>query len=248
MKELLSLLRDLQKVDSAIEKIQGRKTQLPGLIEALDGTFTASREAMEEQKNRLQEATRKHKEKEELLRRGQESLKKAKARQFEVKTNKEYEAVLKEIENLEIRNSQAEDAILEAMEEIDQVRVLLQDIERDFERTQQRYEGERTERATELSAADEELRMAREKGQALRGTIPPDLLKRYDAIRNVNSGLAVIGVWKEVCQGCRMNLPPQLYNEIQQGKEIRFCPNCNRILYWDDQSGEGDSGKNNRAA
>ena len=247
MKELLSLLRDLQKVDSAIERIQGRKIQLPGLIEALDGTFTATRTEMEEQKEKFQEASKKHREKEELLRRGQESLKKAKARQFEVKTNKEYEAVLKEIETLEIRNSQVEDEILEAMEEMDRVRILAQNIEQDFDRARLRYESERKERAEELSLADEELRTTKEKSEALREKVPPDILRKYDTIRNVNAGVAVIGVWKEVCQGCRMNLPPQLYNEIQREEEIRFCPNCNRILYWDDQSSE-DNGKNHRAA
>lgn len=247
MKELLSLLRDLQNVDSAIEKIQGRKTRLPGLIEELDGTFTATRAEMEEQKEKLQEATKKHREKEELLRRGQESLKKAKARQFEVKTNKEYEAVLKEIETLEVRNGQLEDEILEAMEEMDRVRVLVRNIELDFDQARSRYEGERKERAEELALADEELRSIREKSQALRGRVPQDILRKYDAIRNVNAGVAVTGVWKEVCQGCRMNLPPQLYNEIQREEEIRFCPNCNRILYWDDQS-NGNQDKNHRGS
>ncbi len=247
MKELLSLLRDLQNVDSAIEKIQGRKTQLPSLLEALDGKFTASRTEMEEQKERLQEATKKHREKEELLRRGQESLKKAKARQFEVKTNKEYEAILKEVETLEIRNSQMEDEILDAMEEIERVRGLVQNIERDFDQARMRYEGERKERADELALADEDLRVTREKNQALREKVPPGILKRYDTIRNANAGVAVIGVWKEVCQGCRMNLPPQLYNEIQREEEIRYCPNCNRILYWDDQS-NGDNEKNHRGS
>lgn len=247
MKELLSLLRDLQKVDSAIEKIQGRKAQLPGMLEALDETFTASRTEMEEQKEKLQEATKKHREKEELLRRGQDSLKKAKARQFEVKTNKEYEAILKEVETLEIKSSQMEDEILEAMEEIDRVRGLVQNIERDFDQARLRYEGERKKRAEELALADGDLHATREKSQALREKVPPDILKRYDTIRNVSAGIAVIGVWKEVCQGCRMNLPPQLYNEIQREEEIRFCPNCNRILYWDDQS-NGDNEKNHRGA
>jgi hypothetical protein len=247
LKELLSLLRDLQKVDSAIEKIQGRKTQLPSLLEALDGIFTASQTEMVEQKERLQEATKKHREKEELLRRGQDSLKKAKARQFEVKTNKEYEAILKEVETLEMRNSQIEDEILEAMEEMDRVRGLVQNIERDFDQARLRYEGERKERTEELALADEDLRATREKSQALREKVPPDILKRYETIRNASAGVAVIGVWKEVCQGCRMNLPPQLYNEIQREEEIRFCPNCNRILYWDDQS-NGNHDKNNRGS
>jgi predicted nucleic acid-binding Zn-ribbon protein len=247
LKELLSLLRELQKTDSAIEKIQGRKTKLPGLIEALDGAFAETCRQMEEQKNWLQETTRKHREKEESLKRGQEALKKARSRQFEVKTNKEYEAVLKEIETLEIKNSQVEDEILEALEEIDRVRVLLRTIEQDFGQAHSRYEEERKERAAELAAADEELRLAREKGQVLRGRVPQEVLRKYDAIRNINSGIAVIGVWKEVCQGCRMNLPPQLYNEIQKEIDIRYCPNCSRILYWDDQSG-GSNGKNNREA
>jgi predicted nucleic acid-binding Zn-ribbon protein len=47
--------------------------------------------------------------------------------------------------------------------------------------------------------------------------------------------LAVVSVWKEVCNGCHMNLPPQLYIELQKSFELHSCPNCNRIIYWYNQ-------------
>ena len=51
-------------------------------------------------------------------------------------------------------------------------------------------------------------------------------------VKKSNKGVGVISVWKAVCNGCHMNIPPQLYNELQKTKELLSCPNCNRIMYF----------------
>jgi predicted nucleic acid-binding Zn-ribbon protein len=46
-------------------------------------------------------------------------------------------------------------------------------------------------------------------------------------------GLAMVPVKNGTCQGCNMNIPPQLFNTLQRGNSIEVCGNCNRIIYWD---------------
>jgi predicted nucleic acid-binding Zn-ribbon protein len=59
----------------------------------------------------------------------------------------------------------------------------------------------------------------------------PYVIKRYSTIR-MRRGLAVVSVKNGTCQGCNMNIPPQLYNTLQRGNSLELCPNCNRIIYW----------------
>ena len=61
--------------------------------------------------------------------------------------------------------------------------------------------------------------------------IEPELMKTYITIRE-NRGTAVAGVNDAVCQGCHLNIPPQMYNELQRCDSLKFCPHCQRIIYW----------------
>ena len=92
----------------------------------------------------------------------------------------------------------------------------------------------------EIAAEVEELkgnigkhRKAREK---IAENIDASLLSRYQMIFNRRAGVAVALARAGTCQGCRMRLPPQLYNEIQKHLQIYFCPNCQRILYYEEHS------------
>ena len=81
----------------------------------------------------------------------------------------------------------------------------------------------------ELEAKIAEIKVDRDKVAA---GIRPDVLKRYGAIR-MRRGLAVTTVRNGTCQGCNMNVPPQLYNVLQRGNTIETCPYCHRIVYWE---------------
>ena len=74
----------------------------------------------------------------------------------------------------------------------------------------------------------------------LKEQIAADMLKRYDMIKSRSNGLAVVSAWKEICAGCHMNIPPQMYIELQKDVDIQYCPHCNRIIYWEDQVKKGE--------
>ena len=63
--------------------------------------------------------------------------------------------------------------------------------------------------------------------------IDPKLLSKYTVIKDIVKIMAIAPVKDAVCRGCNLNIPPQMYNELQKGDDLRFCPNCQRMIYWD---------------
>jgi len=238
LKEELPTLIELQRIDTEIVKINQRKRDLPLAISRLDEEFKALTAEIDEARSRQEDLVKRHREKENLLKRAVETLKKTKDRLTEVKTNKEYQAVLKEIETLEKRNGEIEEEIIVLLDEIDTGRGVLQEKEARYAARRSEYEGRRRELEGQLEAIDRELAQQVEKGESLRKRVPEGLLRKYEQIKAINNGLAVVSAWKEVCGGCHMNIPPQLYNELMETDEIVLCPNCNRIIFWYDQSRE----------
>jgi hypothetical protein len=226
----------LQKIDTETNKINIRKKMLPAEMAKLDETYQVYFADFEMQKKALEELNKSHKEREEKLKKGLENLKKAKDRLSEVKTNKEYQAMLKEIEAAELKNSAVEDEILVVMDKLEQARKVSRLREKDLEQYRKDYEAKRRLIEEELKDIDAQISVLLEKSSVMRGEISPGLLKRYETIKTRSHGLAVISAWKEICTGCHMNIPPQLYIELQKSDDIQYCPHCNRIIYWEDQN------------
>jgi len=109
----------LQKIDTETQKVLQSRKDLPLRLARLDTDFAAVREALEEERNRLEAKNQTHRELEEALKKGMEQLRKTRDRIHEVKSNKEYQAVLKEIETLEQKHGIVEDKIITILEEID---------------------------------------------------------------------------------------------------------------------------------
>lgn len=235
MKEDLLLLVSLQKTDTDLSRTNLRKRDLPNKINKLDETFRAMAAKVEEQRQHLEEGIKAHRVKEESLKKGAENLKKTKDRLLEVKTNKEYQAMLKEIDVIVKKNGEIEEEIILMLEEIDTARNSLQDAEKELEQFRLGYEKEKKDLEEEMGLIDKEISRWARDIQGIRGKVPPEILKRYDRIKSHSNGRAVVPVWKGVCEACHMNLPPQLYNELQKSGEIMQCPFCNRIIYWDDR-------------
>jgi hypothetical protein len=231
----LSYLIELQKLDLNIDKINFKKKELPEKIAQMDEEFATYVTNMDESKKKYEELNKRHSEQEDKLRRGIDSLKKTKERLLEVKTNKEYQAILKEIETIENKNSENEDEIISALEELDHVRIELKAREKDFDAYRLQYEKEKKKIEGEISQLDIDLSDCMQLNKDLRKQIRKELLKKYETIKAKRNGLAVVLVWKEVCGGCHMNIPPQLYIELQMSTDLLSCPNCNRIIYWFNQ-------------
>ncbi len=237
MREKLALLIELQKMELAAAKIGARKKDLPVRMNELDEGFKALCRTVDEEKEKLEGLRKQRREKDAQLQSGQDSLKKTRERLFDVKTNKEYQSMLKEIETFEAKNSQIEDEVISLLEELDRFESAVKASEKELAAHRSRYEDEKAKLTEELNSLSGELEACLRKGGEVRKSIPPEILRKYDQIKNAGRGVAVVSVWKEICDGCHMAIPPQLYNELQKSKTLLTCPNCSRIIYWENRNG-----------
>ena len=237
LREKLALLIELQKMESAAGRITARKKDLPVQLDELETKFMGFSAVVESQREQLEDLRKRRKEKDNQLRMGQETLKRTRERLLEVKTNKEYQSILKEIETLETKNSHMEDEIISLLEELDVFEKGVKTKEADLDVQRRRYEEDKAKMEEELNSIAKELDLCARKGGEIREKIPADMLRKYEQIKNATRGVAVVSVWKEVCGGCHMSIPPQLYNELQKSQVLITCPNCSRIIYWENKNG-----------
>jgi predicted nucleic acid-binding Zn-ribbon protein len=160
---------------------------------------------------------------------------KTKEKMLDVKNNKEYQALLKEIEISEKARSDIETQIIALMDEMDKLAILVKKDEETLKQAQIQHDKEKKSIEDDLNAIDADTVSWTEKRKGLQNALPEELLTRYEKIRRRNNGIGVISVWKEICNGCRMKIPPHLYNELQRSQELFSCPNCNRIIYFENQ-------------
>ena len=142
--------------------------------------------------------------------------------------------MLKEIETAEKSRGEVETAIISILDEMDKLSALVKKDDDILKEKRAKYEQEKKTIEDELNAVDSDTAGWEEKRKELQAHIPADLMMKYEKVRKRNRGIGVTSVWKSVCNGCHMNIPPQLYNEVQRSEELFSCPNCNRIIYFQD--------------
>ena len=235
MKEKLSLLIRIQECDSQLVQLSARKTKLPEILSRLEEDFRNYKEKIEGNKRKFDELKTRRAETETKIKRLNEGMVKTRERLLEVKNNKEYQAMLKEIETAEKTKSDLESEIIVLMDEMDQLSVLVKQDEATLSQASAQYEAEKKNMEKDLNDVDADSLDWTRKREDLQKSIPADLLARYEKVKKRNNGIGVISVWKSVCNGCHMNIPPQLYIDLQRSTELLSCPNCNRIMYFQEQ-------------
>ena len=159
------------------------------------------------------------------------NISKAENRLPSIKTQREYVAVLKEVDTAKKLNKEIQDKItaLDGQKE-----VLNNDCQEKVDELGQMNEQVR-ERQKEIAAALKDCDTVLGEGDGRRDgyldKIPASLRKRYEMLLDRRAGIAVVEARQETCCGCNMNLPPQLFNNLYTTKEILTCPHCNRMLY-----------------
>lgn len=238
MKKQLQLLWKLQTLEQQIEEAQRKKVAYPLELERLQALLRVQEEQEEEEKRRIEDIEKKRIAMEGELELENERIKHSQLKLLEIKTNKEYQALLKEIETGKEHNSQREEEIIRLLDEIDQFKA-------DYVHTVERSQKERETIAQETTSIKDQMKKVEQdigqwhqaREEIIKET-DPDLLKRYNTLKEKRNGVAVVLVKNEGCQGCYVNIPPQMYNEVQKNNEIILCPNCHRILYWENKDGE----------
>lgn len=236
MKEQLELLWELQRIDLELKSLKEERDRYPKEMKKLDERQNIEKERIQKEKEKIELLEKERRRKESHFNAEQEKIRRAEGRMFEVKTNKEYQALLSEIEAIKEANSQEEEEILQVMDEIDELRKKLSKREKEVAITLEKIEGEKRVIRERIAQGDLALKRQTERREVLSKQLDSNLFKLYNKLKEKRQGVGVVNVENETCQGCFVNIPPQMYIEVQRNSDLIRCPNCNRILYWD---GEG---------
>jgi predicted nucleic acid-binding Zn-ribbon protein len=152
-----------------------------------------------------------------------------------IKSNKEYKAVLKEIEDLKKGKSAIEDKAIQLMELIDEMETKRHETQHMEPQIKDHLEKNKKAVKEELKKFNKALKsLEKEKIQFTQG-LDQELLKKYLFLKDRKNGQAVSSVIGGVCQTCHMGIPPQKFNELIRGNSLLTCPHCNRIIYWGEE-------------
>jgi len=149
-----------------------------------------------------------------------------------VKTNKEYQLILREVDDNKKRKDALETEFLEFMDERDKIESIVSESGKEYLLLEEQISSEQAEIEKKSSNDKESLEEYLNQQKDIGKTLAPALMEKFRKISKMNQGLAVTRVKNEVCLGCFMNIPPQLYIEVQRGNSLISCPQCSRILYY----------------
>jgi hypothetical protein len=149
-----------------------------------------------------------------------------------IKNTKELQALQREIDQIRQGNSELEEELIKVFEEIDRLKADLKAKEEEANLMQEDWQQRQQEMQTKIAGIDQLVSEASTLRKTIASQIAGDLMSRYELIFARRGGYAVVEVSGGICQGCYMNIPPQLWNEIIKSEKVNLCPSCQRILYY----------------
>lgn len=237
MQEKILALYELQKIDSKIDGINKVKGELPLEVQDLGDELKGLQTRMDNINGEIEELNTLTKQRKREVDQARIQINNYKEQQNNVRNNREFDAITKEIEYQELEIELAEKRLKEYAAGIKAKRAQLEEVEEvaagrtaDLKAKQEELDGIEAETAPQVAEYEEQAAKAKAK-------IDERLLSAYERIRrNVRNGLAVVTVRRDACGGCFNRIPPQRQVEIRQGKKIIVCEYCGRILVADPEA------------
>lgn len=237
MDERLHSLIELQKIDMTVRDLEAHYKQFPREIEKLDQALAESETVLSEYRKRLDEIERTRRAKERDVEANRERIKKSESQLYQLKTNRDYQTMLGQIEELKMANTLLDDEILELLDELEQLKETIQGKEDEFEDEKRRIGEERTKLQGELKKIGRALEARRQTRSELVKGVEGLLLKRYMRIARARHN-AVVPVKQNACSGCYMMIRPAVISRVRSGRSIVTCDACSRILYYEEEQSE----------
>jgi uncharacterized protein len=231
VEEKLVALANLQKVESKLDEIAILKGELPIEVRDLEDEIQglhARETRIEEEINGINDFIE---QKKAAITQSQDLIKKYEKQSDNVKNNREYEAITKELEMQTLEVKLAERHIKDANEEIAEKARALDVVKKNIANKEANLKVKKGELDKIIAETEKEEKEHRALSEKARSAVDPRLLSSFDRIRkNFRNGKAVVPVLRDACGGCYNAIPPQRQSEIRQHKKIIVCENCGRIL------------------
>ncbi len=233
MNSQLQFLIELQQYDLRIFEILDHKKKHPELISAAQMPLLEVSKQLQGLQETGEVLIKQRRDSEQELSLQEEHIQKIRGRLNDLKTNKEYQAHLFEIELARKKKDTIEEAVLEVLEQVEkneneqkELQARIGEVERDFVQAKEKLESESMALEQELSTLERQHRKLTEQ-------VDQRLLARYMKLKSLRKGFAIAQVKGGACSGCRLQLPPQLVADVKRADELLNCSYCHRILYWE---------------
>ncbi len=230
----LAPLIELQTLDLRIYELTDQQRKIPAQIDAAEAPVRDAAAQLERAKKSLDDQQKIRRDRERDLDAQESQVEKFRARLTELKTNKEYQAALFEIEVANKRKREVEDGVLSLMESIDKLQTQVKDGEASLKEIEAAAHAKKQELEATQARLTAELARLGEAQKAKMAGIGKSLLDRYAKFRSSGKkDQAVVPVRGGICSGCRLQLPPQLVAEVKRGESVQSCSYCHRILFYE---------------
>lgn len=226
----LKILYELQLVDDQLDELEELRGDLPHAVESLEGKINDIKKSISDKDKEKKESLEKREVNEEEIGKHQENQKKFKAQLYQVRNNKEYDALTKEIDHtedqvkkLEAENNSLADSSKRLTEEIEEVSPQLETLNEELKEKQ-------ADLKVIIKANEkEEVKLKTHRKDIVEKIKKPDY-SAYMRIRKAKKGKAVVTIKRSACSGCHNIVPSQRQLEIRRNNRLFFCEYCGRIL------------------
>lgn len=232
MKSNMIHLVKLQKLDTALERLRLAETEGPQRLVALDAELMQAEAKVRDSLELEEEQKKRRRDLETRIDETEAMIKKYQSRQFEVKTNEEYKALLKEIEFQKKEKTEAEDEVLQLMESLEVLEEENKRLEVWLKEQNKALALRKKEVEEWVASARQELEKNRTERETLIKDLPRNVFAMYERVYAGFNGRAVVPIIDGICQECHLQIPPQQFNELQRNDQVMSCPNCSRLIYW----------------
>ena len=239
MSEIINILRNIQKIDMEIDSIGRKEKNYNDDMKNVGLAIEELGEQIQSLTGEVEEINAEKKEREEKIRESNEKIEKDKARLSEIKNDKQLKALNKGISSSEKTVKQLEYELVGISQRLQEKTDEAEAKSTELQEKTDRLDSLTTELQEKSVAWEKSLEQMNENRLEIAATLKPIVLKRYETIKSKRAGIGIINVDKETCQGCYIQIPPQVYNQLIKGtEELMTCPHCHRILFFDNSTAE----------
>ncbi|MBS3806442.1 MAG: hypothetical protein KGY60_02955 [Bacteroidales bacterium] len=239
VEDKLKALYELQTVDSAIDNIKRLRGELPLEVQDLEDEIAGLETRLQNYEKEVKELEDTISKKENEIKESEMLIEKYKKQQNNVRNNREYEALSKEIEFQTLEIELRQKHIKEHKDKIEKLNKNVEESKKELDERKEDLKNKKEELDSIIDETKKDEENLNNRSEEIRQIVEPRLLNAYKRIRdNARNGLAVVTVERDACGGCFNKIPPQRQLDIRSRKKIIVCEYCGRILVDPEMAGE----------
>lgn len=222
----------LQEIDSDITELKKGIAMIPGQIESGKTSLMEQKKRLDEAGDVIKAMQKQRLQLEQEVKAENDHMAKTKVKLPAVKTNKEYTALLAEVDAIKQKVGGMEERQLEIMEALEEKEKTLPGFKAAYKDEEDKFNRYKTQKEAEKTRMEQDLEVDLRKREEIVKSIDPKLLRRYDSVVKQRGDRGVVPLMGHTCQGCNQQVLPQMIIDIKVGEKVYECNHCSRYLYW----------------